>query len=419
MRKCPICSSENQDLVFTTDLPEKTDTDIILPYYSNYTLYQCNTCTHYYVYLKPEDEKNLEKYYNNRADEYSDGGGEILPFLYGDYPGSENPESIKRYNFMYDSFLKDIDKTLTVLDFGCNQGGFLGFLSKKGFNNLIGVDLDDSAINYARLKYGNSILFESVSYLEKLEDGSIDLIIIDQVMEHIANPINLINWLTRLLKINGHFVISVPNILDYANYEAIPFQHFMFLEHIHHYTPTSLEIAFEKFTKKGEWFFHVSGQPNYTLPIIASIFKKGGSEKIWQNPNIYKLNHHKNSWICREKINTFLEKVNKKLIENKNRPMIFWGASREMCFLFFRLLKEFREAFLVDRNPKKQGKKIAGFNIVSPEELFCSNPNFYQEAIIFISAVGYENQILKDALQLGFSRDRIICPSKIWREENS
>lgn len=417
MIKCPICSSEDQSLIFKTDLPEKSDTTIVLPYYSNYSLCHCNICDHYYVLLKPEDEENLEIYYSNRADEYSNESGEILPFLYGDYPGSENPESIKRYNFMYESFLKNIDKKSTILDFGCNQGGFLGFLSKKGFHSLIGVDLDSCAINFARSKYGNSILFEGISYLENLEDNSVDLIIADQVMEHIVNPVKLINWLSRILKANGHFIVSVPNILDYSKYEAVPFQHFMSLEHIHHYTPLSLETLFGKFTKEGEHSFCMKGQANYILPTMAFIFRKRDSKEIDPKQSSCIANRRSN-WFCYKKANLFLEKT-KKIIANKNRPVIFWGASREMYFLFFCLMKEFQEIFLVDRNPKKQGKKIAGFNIINPEKLFYLHPRLVNEAIIFIAAVGYENEILKDALQLGFSPERIICPSKIWLERNS
>ena len=125
-------------------------------------------------------------------------------------------EDIKRRQM---SFLPYFEKCSHVLDIGCGRGEFLEILRD---NNIagIGVDLDGDMIAYCRSRQLNVTQSDAISYLEKLEDKSLDGIFIDQVVEHLEP-----NYLFRLLalcyqklKYGYYLVIETVNPLSFVSF---------------------------------------------------------------------------------------------------------------------------------------------------------------------------------------------------------
>ncbi len=74
----------------------------------------------------------------------------------------------------------------SLLDLGCGTGGFLAWAGRTGsFDRLAGVDISSAAISYARDRVAEAELH--VGKLEQLpfEDGSFDLIAMNDVLQHI------------------------------------------------------------------------------------------------------------------------------------------------------------------------------------------------------------------------------------------
>ena len=104
-----------------------------------------------------------------------------------------------------------------VLDLGCSQGVVCLLLGCEGFN-CIGVDNEESAINYARHELENEekAVQQRVSFIlaeaTKLpfEDNSFDTIILTEVLEHLNNPDKILAESKRVLKEKGKIIITVP-----------------------------------------------------------------------------------------------------------------------------------------------------------------------------------------------------------------
>jgi 2-polyprenyl-3-methyl-5-hydroxy-6-metoxy-1,4-benzoquinol methylase len=118
----------------------------------------------------------------------------------------------KYYDKNYSIYLPEsrIDK---IIEFGCGSGKFLYFLKKKGFRNIIGLDLDKKQITFANefniseAKYG-----DFVNQIE-IENEMYDRIIFLDVLEHFKKNevIDILKKCKNLLSLSGKIIIHVPN----------------------------------------------------------------------------------------------------------------------------------------------------------------------------------------------------------------
>lgn len=124
-----------------------------------------------------------------------------------------------------------------VLDLGCGEGKFGKLLEDKNCY-LVGVDLDEKAIEYAKINYGyhETYLFnveqkDSIPQeFEKYTIEKFDYIALLDVLEHVINPTAVIENLLPYLKDGGQILLSVPNVnnadifmnllRDHFNYRA-------------------------------------------------------------------------------------------------------------------------------------------------------------------------------------------------------
>lgn len=100
-----------------------------------------------------------------------------------------------------------------VMDLACGVGFGCEILSKKA-SSVIGVDINEEAILYANLHYQS----KNITYLQsdvtkiKSSPNSADVITSFETIEHVANDKTFIKEVRRLLKPNGTFIMSTPNI---------------------------------------------------------------------------------------------------------------------------------------------------------------------------------------------------------------
>jgi SAM-dependent methyltransferase len=98
----------------------------------------------------------------------------------------------------------------TVLDVGCGIGDFLAFRQ-----DTVGTDINPRSINWCR---GNGhhvepMLPDALPFQNEAFDG----VVIDNVLEHIADPFPLLAEVYRVLRSGGKAVIGVPGRRGYAS----------------------------------------------------------------------------------------------------------------------------------------------------------------------------------------------------------
>lgn len=103
------------------------------------------------------------------------------------------------------------------LDIGCNDGEFtLEFAKKIKAKEMYGVDVYEPAIAEARRR---DIIVEKADLNERIPFPSnfFDVVLCNQVAEHLLNPDNLFSEINRVLKMGGMSYISVPNLCALHN----------------------------------------------------------------------------------------------------------------------------------------------------------------------------------------------------------
>jgi SAM-dependent methyltransferase len=135
-----------------------------------------------------------------------------------------------------------------VIDLGCGSGYGSAELAKKA-ESVVGVDVSEEAIAEAKVQYTAANLQFQVASLEALPfaDGSFQLGVCFEVIEHLSEYRTLLAEARRVLAPGGQLVISTPNIKFYAESRKLDGPN-PFHEH---------EFTYEEFREVlGEFFEH-------------------------------------------------------------------------------------------------------------------------------------------------------------------
>lgn len=97
-----------------------------------------------------------------------------------------------------------------ALDVGCGIGDMLAYRE-----NTIGVDISSHTVDYCK-SIGLKAQIMKPDVLP-FPDNSFQSVLLDNVLEHIENPNNLIIEIKRVLNDNGILLIGVPGILGWNN----------------------------------------------------------------------------------------------------------------------------------------------------------------------------------------------------------
>lgn len=98
----------------------------------------------------------------------------------------------------------------TLLDVGCGIGTIALELQKRGYV-VKGIDFSSVAVEKSRERGLDAILSDVDRDGLKFPDRSFDVVWAGDVIEHVFDPIYLIEEVARVLKSEGSFLLTVPN----------------------------------------------------------------------------------------------------------------------------------------------------------------------------------------------------------------
>jgi SAM-dependent methyltransferase len=101
-----------------------------------------------------------------------------------------------------------VPKNVAVLDIGCGVGHTLAYHQARGCD-AVGIEADDNVLAIAA-RYGLNIV-RGVFDGSQFETSSFDYVTLDQVAEHVLDPVALMRGVHRVLKPGGWVVITTPN----------------------------------------------------------------------------------------------------------------------------------------------------------------------------------------------------------------
>jgi len=182
---CPVCQKQSS---FKFIKNHKNQ-------YGKYSLLECSKCN--VQFWSPY--KNPGKEWYESIDSYNAKKG-------------NKPRDLHGYHKKFLKYNKERISGAKILDLGCGTAEFMAELKKRGAE-VWGTDLDQKAIDIAKQSFTLSNIYNLPieEFLEKKDLPKFDYITIFEVIEHIDNPLQILQMTTKFLKPEGKIILSIPS----------------------------------------------------------------------------------------------------------------------------------------------------------------------------------------------------------------
>jgi len=154
--------------------------------------------------------------------------------------------------------LRSILPSKNLLDFGCGAAGFLRMASSLA-ETATGIELEDRVIKYWLGK---------LNIIQNIHDagrqGGYELITAFHVIEHLADPLEILKSLAERLSASGRMVIEVPSSEDalLTLYDCNAFQHYTYWsQHLYLFNANTLEMLAKQAGLKVKAIQHIQRYP--------------------------------------------------------------------------------------------------------------------------------------------------------------
>lgn len=131
-------------------------------------------------------------------------------------PGQVDADLLNEHMARY-AFAARLSRRKQVLDAGCGAGYGSAEMARAAAS-VLGIDRSAEAIEYARAAYpvSNLRFAEADCLALPVADGSTDLVVAFEVIEHLEDWRGFLREARRALAPSGQFIVSTPNKLYYA-----------------------------------------------------------------------------------------------------------------------------------------------------------------------------------------------------------
>lgn len=189
---CRICTGDTH--------PTRTVFDDRYGYPGQYALHLCSKCGHRHldVSMTPDQLGDLYTRYYPRS------SFDVNAWT----PPAEQSAWATWWHGLRASAYRWVPSNVRVLDIGCGFGESLGYHRNRGCD-AHGVETDRNILRVAERHNLNVQvgLFDADNY----EPASFDYVTLDQVIEHVSDPLPVLHGVQRVLKPGGTLVLSTPN----------------------------------------------------------------------------------------------------------------------------------------------------------------------------------------------------------------
>jgi ubiquinone/menaquinone biosynthesis C-methylase UbiE len=125
---------------------------------------------------------------------------------------SEVDENAWRQHITRYEFAKQFVEGKPILDVACGTGYGTYFLARACKTRIVGVDVSEEAIGYARAHYTYPGLeYHNGDALSLRQYAGIEAVVSLETIEHLAEPERFLDEVVKTLPSGGTFIVSTPN----------------------------------------------------------------------------------------------------------------------------------------------------------------------------------------------------------------
>jgi len=204
-QKCPLCGCSqkiNEPELSSLLKLETTDKRVV----------RCTDCG--FRFMNPFlSDKEIEQLYANDS-EYFD---HHLMMPYIEIVNAKMPYYVETKKLLE----QEQPRKGTILDLGCATGHFLSIFKNDGWK-VVGVELSDFCRAFARDHFGIDVIKGTVETVD-FPPRSFDIISLNHVLEHLREPLEVLERIKKWLKDDGLFCVEVPSEFENIVFALAPF----------------------------------------------------------------------------------------------------------------------------------------------------------------------------------------------------
>lgn len=269
---CPVCHSENiANSLICKDYTVSQE---------SFAISVCNTCSLKFTNPRPSPQ-NISKYYE--SDSYishTNSSKYLIDYLY---------KIVRNYTLQskYKLIIHHQTQKGKIMDFGCGTGHFLNKMRKEHWE-VMGIEPNEQARNYCLM---NGLpVNEGINSLAL--DSKYDTITLWHVLEHLHQPVEILQTLKNKLATNGMMYVAVPNekSFDAEHYKEC-WAAYDVPRHLSHYNQQS----FQKLIKTSKLKIHKvipMKFDSFYVSMLSEKYKNGTNNYI----NAIKVGYKSNIW---------------------------------------------------------------------------------------------------------------------------
>lgn len=183
-------------------------------------------------------------------------------------------------------------KDAICLDIGCSTGTITKTLTPH-FKKIIGIDIDEPGIKEARKKntYPNLIFKLGDTLNLPFRNDYFDVVICNNVYEHVSNPFKMVSEIYRVLKKGGICYFAATN-----KYMIIESDHKLpFLS----WLPVPLASLYLRIMGKGNYYYERPFSYNQLKKLLSGFKTYDYTMRVLKEPEIFKGKHKANKIVSR------------------------------------------------------------------------------------------------------------------------
>lgn len=200
---------------------------------------------------------------------------------------------LKNYALKSFGWLEGPHNTKKLLDYGCGNGSFLNQMRELGWE-VSGIEFDKKSAEAARNHFRIPVFLEN-SKEALLPPNSYDAVTMNHVVEHLRDPLKVLQYCHDILSEGGQLVITTPNAksLGHHIYKR-SWRGLEFPRHLFVFTPKSMRLLIEKAGFKVLATKTLSRSARWML-----IMSRQAKHGRWPVPDNYKEKHLRQKLIAR------------------------------------------------------------------------------------------------------------------------
>ena len=344
---CRVCAATIDEPDYKAPAPSITSIGTSVP--CGLEVFVCRNCAH----AQSSELQNLEGYYD--TDYHISLSSDDHDQIYEIVEKREVFRTDKQCELVR-SFV-ELAPTMTVLDYGAGKATTLRKICSE--RNGLRPHVFDVSRSYAAHWQGWIESADCATYeLPSKWSQHFDVVTAHFVLEHVAEPLDILRQIKGVLKPGGQLFMSVPNI--FANTGDL-----LVADHINHFTPNSLRVAlaktgfeievYEDDTYRGAFVVVARAREESTIELDG-----GGAARPEE---IRPLIVIADFWTDAS------ARIARAARMHTGERCVIYGAGFYGSFIATRLEADAEIACFVDRNPYVRSQPHMGRPVVAPEDL--------------------------------------------------